>query len=118
MNNNNYSQCEKCGSRFINYENQLVPIHYSGFGTFCLILLLFVPIVDIFILVHLITRKHVDNHTIAVCTDCGYKKNITPQCSKEYKKDGRKTTITVIVIIAVIYLIMAFVITYFMGFFM
>ena len=118
MNNNNYSQCEKCGSRFINYENQLVPIHYSGFGTFCLILLLFVPIVDIFILVHLITRKHVDNQTIAVCTDCGYKKNITPQCSKEYKKDGRKTTITVIVIIAVIYLIMAFVITYFMGFFM
>ncbi|MDD6097509.1 MAG: hypothetical protein PUB66_02075 [Oscillospiraceae bacterium] len=114
--NNNYSQCEKCGSRFINYENQLVPIHYSCFGTFCLILLLFVPIVDIFILVHLITRKHVDNHTIAVCTDCGYKKNITPQCSKEYKKDGRKTTITVIVIIAVIYLIMAFVITYFMGF--
>lgn len=103
MNNNNYSQCEKCGSRFINYENQLVSIHYSSFGTFCLILLLFVPIVDIFILVHLITRKHVDNHTIAVCTDCGYKKNITPQCSKEYKKNGRKTIFTVIAIVFIIY---------------
>lgn len=114
--NNNYSQCEKCGSRFINYENQIVPIHYSGFGTFCLILLLFVPIVDIFILVHLITRKHVDNQTIAVCTDCGYKKNITQQCSKEYKKESKKTILTVITVLLIVYFIIILLVgNYFMN---
>lgn len=108
--NSQHNVCDKCGSQFINFENRVTPINYSCFGTFCLVLLLFVPIVNIFVLVYLLTRKHVDTQVIAVCTDCGYKKNITYQQKIKTKKENRKTLKTLLLVFLIVDCLMVFLI--------
>lgn len=104
MNKNNYAQCEKCGSKFINYENQIVPAKHSGIDTLTAIILLFFPVVGWVALIYLCTRKQIDSEIIAKCTDCGFQKNLTEECKKKKSKSVRRIAIivTLIIIIAAI----------------
>lgn len=102
MNKNDYTQCEKCGSKFINYENQIVPAKHSGIDTLTAIILLFLPVVGWIALIYLCTRKQIDSEIIAKCTDCGFQKNITEECKKQKSKSVRRTAIIITLIIIII----------------
>ncbi|MDE5792570.1 MAG: hypothetical protein K2G88_09110 [Oscillospiraceae bacterium] len=100
-------QCKNCGSFFVQKQENYVPVEYSFVDTIGRALLMLIPVIG---WIALLSRKSVQKQTILICTQCGWKKDIT----KKPLSNRIAKALAIIYGICLILLGICFLIAYFM----
>lgn len=77
-----YNKCRKCGSISLQIEDRIVPVEHSCLDSLGRALLFLIPVIGWIIgIAGILNRKNLTQETIAICKECGYRKDITKKSS-------------------------------------